>query len=147
MNISLQNRIKSDMNTTTMSDLVFLLLIFFMIVSTFVSPNVINLLLPNSDSGKQSTTRNIEVYINEAKEFFVNPKGANDLAIPDEMLLPALQQAVAEDKAVQHVVILRSDKSVPVENIVYLIDIINKVNETLPQEDRYKVLLATEAKD
>ncbi|MDR3047179.1 MAG: biopolymer transporter ExbD [Bacteroidales bacterium] len=146
MAIKIQNKLNPNMNSTTMSDLVFLLLIFFMITSTLVSPNVINLLLPGSDSGKQSSVRNIEVYINENKEYFVNPKTINALPVAYEELLPSLQLAVAQDQSVQRAIILRSDKSVPIENVVLLMDVLNELNGTLDENMKYKVLLATEAK-
>ena len=146
MAIKLQQKINPNTNSTSMADLVFLLLIFFMITSTLVSPNVINLMLPGSDSGKQSVVRNIEVYINKDKEYFVNPKGSKDAPIPYIELLPALMQAVAEDRSDQQAIILRSDKSVPIENVVILMDVLNELNGQLDEGRRYKILLATEAK-
>ncbi|MDR2979572.1 MAG: biopolymer transporter ExbD [Bacteroidales bacterium] len=137
---------KTELNSTAMSDLVFLLLIFFMITSTLVSPNVINIFLPKSDSGKQSTSRNIEVYINENKEYFVNPVGENAPATPYEELLSVLMDAVANDQSDQQAIILRSDKSVPIENVVILMDVLNELNGTLEEGQRYKIVLATEAK-
>ena len=43
-------------------------------------------------------------------------------------------------------IILRADKSVPVENVVALMDVLNQLNESLPEEGRYKMVLATEGK-
>lgn len=146
MAIKLQQKIKPEFNSTSMADLVFLLLIFFMITSTLVSPNVIDLVLPGSNSGKQSTSRYIEVYINENKEYFVNPKGSSAPSIPYEELLPALEQAIAEDQSGQQAIILRSDKSVPFENVVLLMDVLNEMNSQLDDAHKYRILLATEAK-
>lgn len=139
------NKLRVDFSGTSMSDLVFLLLIFFVITSAYVSPNVINLLLPRSDTGKQSPARNIEVYINAEKEYFVNPAATNSLPVPYEDLLPALQQAVANDKTTQKAIVLRSDKSVPIENVVILMDVLNDLNESLGEGNGYKIVLATEA--
>ena len=75
MAIKMQNRIDATFSATSMSDLVFLLLIFFMLTSTMVSPNAINLVLPKSDSDKQLVSKNVEVYINEDLMYFVNPEG------------------------------------------------------------------------
>lgn len=145
MAIKIQNNVKPDFSATAMSDLIFLLLIFFMITSTLVSPNVINVVLPRSDSGKQSLSRNIEVYINAEKEYFVNPEGKNATPVAYEELLPILQEAALNDKSDQQAIILRSDKSVPIENVVILMDVINDLNETLQEGSRYKIVLATEA--
>ncbi|HNQ20998.1 MAG TPA: biopolymer transporter ExbD, partial [Bacteroidales bacterium] len=50
MDLKPKHRVGVEMNNTTMSDLVFLLLIFFMLTSTLISPNAIKLLLPSSTS-------------------------------------------------------------------------------------------------
>ena len=146
MAIKLQNKRSADFSAVSMSDLVFLLLIFFMITSTFISPNVINLLLPRSESGKQLATGHIEIYIDSEKNYYVNPKSESALPVPYEELLPALQNAVAEDKSEQNFIILRTDKSVPVEYVVAFFDVLNLLNVNLEESQRYKMLLATEAK-
>ncbi len=151
MAIKLHNKTRLEMNSTSMSDLVFLLLIFFMITSTLVSPNVIKLALPASNSGKQNTPRNIEVYIDSLKNYYVNPEGkGNDFhTTVADSLLPALRDAAQNDKSEQRAIILRSDKSVPIENVVEIMDILNVLNNELEanQQERYKVALATEGKD
>ena len=142
----MQNKIDTTFSATSMSDLVFLLLIFFMLTSTMVSPNAINLVLPKSDSDKQLVSKNVEVYINEDLMYFVNPEGANAQPVAYEELLPALQEAVAHDDSGMQSIILRADKSVPVENVVALMDVLNQLNEQFPEEQRYKMVLATEGK-
>lgn len=146
MAIKMQNKIDTTFSATSMSDLVFLLLIFFMLTSTMVSPNAINLVLPKSDSDKQLVSKNVEVYINEDLMYFVNPEGSNAQPVAYEELLPVLQDAVARDDSGMQSIILRADKSVPVENVVALMDVLNQLNEELPEENRYKMVLATEGK-
>ncbi|MBO4489383.1 MAG: biopolymer transporter ExbD [Bacteroidales bacterium] len=146
MAIKMQNKIDTTFSATSMSDLVFLLLIFFMLTSTMVSPNAINLVLPKSTADKQLVTKDVEVYINEDLLYFVNPQGSNAQPIPYEELLPALQNAILQDNSDNHSIILRADKSVPVENVVALMDVLNELNEGFPEEQRYKMVLATEAK-
>ncbi|MCQ2284036.1 MAG: biopolymer transporter ExbD [Bacteroidales bacterium] len=144
MAIKMQNKVDTTFSATSMSDLVFLLLIFFMLTSTMVSPNAINLVLPKSNSDKQLVSKNIEVYINADLMYFVNPEGSNAQPIPYEELLPALQAAAAQDNSDAKSVILRADKTVPVENVVALMDVLNQLNEAFPEENRYKMVLATE---
>ncbi len=146
MAIKMHNKIDTSFSSTSMSDLVFLLLIFFMLTSTMVSPNAINLMLPKSTADKQLVSKNLEVYINENLEYFVNPEGSNAQPLPYEAILPALQEAAAQDNSDNHSIILRADKSVPIENVVALMDILNELNEDYPEEERYKMVLATEAK-
>lgn len=145
MAIQLQNKRKADFNSSSMSDLVFLLLIFFMITSTLVAPNAISLTLPSSNSGKQLASRNIEVYIDAEKNYYLNPEGQASQPIALADLLPALQAAAAADNSDQRCVILRADKTVPIENVVALMDVLNKLNENFDENNRYKIVLATEA--
>ena len=62
MAIKSRNKRKIDFNSSSMSDLVFLLLIFFMLTSTLVAPNAIKLLLPSSNS-KTMSKQTITVYV------------------------------------------------------------------------------------
>ena len=146
MAIKMQNRIDPTFSATSMSDLVFLLLIFFMLTSTMISPNAINLVLPKSTADKQLSTRQLEVYIDEDLNYFVNPEGSNAQPTPYDDLYPVMMAAVEQDASNQKNIILRADKSVPIENVVALMDVLNQVNENFPEEDRYKLVLATEAK-
>jgi biopolymer transport protein ExbD len=146
MAIKLQNKRNAEFSSVSMADLVFLLLIFFMVTSTLVSPNVINLLLPRSDAGKQLAVGYIEVYIDADINYYVNPKGQVAEPIPYEELLPVLQGCIEIDESEQHIIILRADKSVALEYVVAFYDVLNLLNAGLEEPQRYKLLLATEAK-
>jgi len=146
MAIKLQNKRSAEFSSVSMADLVFLLLIFFMVTSTLVSPNVINLLLPRSDAGKQLATGYIEVYIDAEINYYVNPKGQDITPVPYEELLYVLQNCVEIDKSDQHIIILRADKSVALEYVVAFYDVLNLLNAGLEEPQRYKLLLATQAK-
>jgi len=146
MAIKMQNRIDQTFSATSMSDLVFLLLIFFMLTSTMISPNAINLVLPKSTAEKQLSNRQLEVYIDADLNYYVNPEGTAAQPTPYEELLPVLMGAVEKDASTQKNIILRADKSVPIENVVALMDVLNELNENFPEEERYKMVLATEAK-
>jgi biopolymer transport protein ExbD len=146
MAIKLQNKRAAEFSMAYMADMVFLLLIFFLITSTLVSPNAINVLLPKSDSGKQLATKNIEVYIDADKNYYVNPKSQSAEPVPYEELLFVLQGIVEYDNSEQRVIILRADKSVPIECVVVFYDVLNALNAPFEESQRYKLLLATEAK-
>ncbi|MBR3557704.1 MAG: biopolymer transporter ExbD [Bacteroidales bacterium] len=146
MAIKMQNRIDTTFSATSMSDLVFLLLIFFMLTSTMISPNAINLVLPKSTADKQLSNRQLEVYIDADLNYYVNPQGSSAQPTPYEELLPVLMGEVEKDNSAQKNIILRADKSVPIENVVALMDVLNQLNENFPEEERYKMVLATEAK-
>lgn len=136
MAIKSQNKISTEFSMASMSDLVFLLLIFFMLTSTLVSPNAIKLLLPSSSSktiAKQTTT----VYINDLNQFFVNEAPATDLSMQQLLTQSLIGQTGG-------VVVLRADRTVPVQYVVTVIDAINQMNEIL--KTKHKVILATKPK-
>jgi len=133
MAIKSKNKISTEFSMASMSDMVFLLLIFFMLSSTLVSPNAIKLLLPSSTSktiAKQTTT----VYINDQYQFFVNETPSNETNM--QQLL--MQSLIGQNEGV---VVLRADRSVPVQYVVTVIDAVNQMNEL--QKTKHKVILAT----
>ncbi|MBQ0016902.1 MAG: biopolymer transporter ExbD [Bacteroidales bacterium] len=141
--IQSHNQIKIETSSSTMSDLVFLLLIFFMITSTLISPNAVKLLLPESNS-KTMAKQNVTVYIDENNTFYV---GDTPVA-PDE-----LQSLIAsgiesnsggQENVTNACVVLRADKTVPVQYIVNVIDAVNAINEL--NNCQHKVILATSPK-
>ncbi|MEA3503704.1 MAG: biopolymer transporter ExbD [Bacteroidota bacterium] len=136
MAIKLRNKVSTEFNTSAMSDLVFLLLIFFMITSTLVSPNAIKLLLPSSDS-RTMAKQTVTVYINDKYDFFIEEKQVNE---------QGLQKGLSDALALQAdgSVVLRADKSVPVQYVVNVIDAVNNINNA--NKTKYKVILATQSK-
>ena len=137
MAINLRNKRSVEFSTASMSDLVFLLLVFFILVSTIVSPNAIPLLLPNSTSDPViEAKRDIEVYIDDQLNFYVNEAAYN---VTKEELQPAIEAALAN--APKGSVMLKADQSVAVQYVVYVVDAVNKIN--VQNGKNYQVVLAT----
>ncbi|MBO5964142.1 MAG: biopolymer transporter ExbD [Bacteroidales bacterium] len=134
--IQTRNKIDPNFNSSSMSDLVFLLLIFFMLTSTLISPNAIKLLLPKSTSGQTMAKQNVTVSIDENNQFFVenNPISEEELPVIIGNLLSEVTDGTVK---------LHSDASVAVQYVVKVIDAVNKVNAS--QGKKHKVILATEA--
>jgi biopolymer transport protein ExbD len=120
----------------SMSDLVFLLLIFFMLTSTLIAPNAIKLLLPGSTS-KTMAKQTVTVYINEIQQYFVEENLVNETILESEILQKLAGQ-------VEGTVVLRADQSVPVQHIVNVIDAVNEINRKTGT--KHKVILATQPK-
>lgn len=140
MAIRSRNKLSVAFSTASMSDLVFLLLIFFMISSTLLSPNAVKLLLPSSKS-KTMAKQAITVYINEKFEYFVDPDGrGNATAVNLELLKQILAEKLPQQDDDASVV-LRADQSVPVQYVVSVFDVVNEINQELGK--KYKVILAT----
>jgi len=136
MAIKSRNKVEPTFNSSSMSDLVFLLLIFFMLTSTLVAPNAIKLMLPSSNS-KTMAKQTVTVYVNDQYQYFVNETPA------DEQQLANLINANIGDDS-QATVVLRSDKSVPVQYVVNVIDAVNEINNATG--NNHKVILATSPK-
>jgi len=120
----------------SMSDLVFLLLIFFMLTSTLVAPNAIKLLLPGSSS-KTMAKQTVTVYINELQNYYVEENLVSEEILETELTLKLSGQT-------EGTVVLRADQTVPVQHIVNVIDAVNEINRK--SGSKHKVILATQPK-
>ena len=136
MAIKSRNKVEPTFNSSSMSDLVFLLLIFFMLTSTLVAPNAIKLMLPSSNS-KTMAKQTVTVYVNEEMTYFVDETQADEV-----QLMELINSKIGTDT--QATVVLRSDKSVPVQYIVNVIDAVNQINNAT--SNNHKVILATAPK-
>tara|TARA_R110002050_G_scaffold157357_1_gene285909 strand:- start:2354 stop:2746 length:393 start_codon:yes stop_codon:yes gene_type:complete len=126
MNIRGRNKVSPEFNMSSMTDIVFLLLIFFMIASTLVSTNAIDILLPKA-SGKTENKKSVAVSIKKDLTYYIDQKRVGESVLENE-LLAALS---SEEKPT---IVLRAEKSVPVENVVKVMDIANR--------NKFKVILA-----
>lgn len=133
MAIQTRNKRKAEFSMASMSDLVFLLLIFFMLTSTLVAPNAIKLLLPQSTS-KTLAKQTVTVYINGDYQYFVGEHRVSELQLKN-----ILDQALAGQ--LDGSVVLKSDQNVPVQYIVNVIDAVNTINRKY--NAKHKVILAT----
>src|ERR1700749_1210394 len=67
-------RVSAEVHTSAMNDIMFFLLLFFLIASTITNPNVIKLMLPKSSSGKAVSKRTINVVITNDLKYYVEKK-------------------------------------------------------------------------
>lgn len=130
MNLRGRNRVSAEFNMSSMTDIVFLLLIFFMLTSTMVTTNALNLVLPKA-KGKTDNNKNIAISINKKLEFFIDKE-----VVPENELEPRLLAIIAADK--DKAVILRAEEGVPIEKAVSVLDIANR--------NQIKVVLAVRPK-
>ena len=126
MNLRGRNKITPEFNMSSMTDIVFLLLIFFMIASTLVTTNAIDILLPKA-SGKTENKKSISVSIQKDLTFFIDQKEVDVQKLETE-LLKLLQNEIAPT------LVLRAEKSVPVDYVVKVMDIANR--------NKFKIILA-----
>ena len=136
MAIRSRNKVEPTFNSSSMSDLVFLLLIFFMLTSTLVAPNAIKLMLPSSSS-KTMAKQTVTVYINDKFQYFIDED-----QIDESQLTDLINAKIGNDT--QATVVLRSNKTVPVQYVVNVIDAVNEINNATG--NNHKVILATSQK-
>ncbi|MCD4696176.1 MAG: biopolymer transporter ExbD [Bacteroidales bacterium] len=137
MAIQTRNKRKADFSMASMSDLVFLLLIFFMLTSTLVAPNAIKLLLPQSNSRTIEKPPKIIISINNDFEYFLQ-----GIQVDESGLQYGLLEKLEGHESAS--IRLESDKTVPVQYVVNVIDIVNDVNNKYGTT--HKVIMATSAK-
>ena len=124
MKLKGKNKVSPEFSMASMTDIVFLLLIFIMLTAN--APNALDLLLPKA-KGKSTNQQNVSVTINKNLEYFVNNEQINGEYIEIE-LKKALE---GQDKPT---IILRAEESVAIREAVNVMDIANRNN--------YKVILA-----
>lgn len=125
------NRIPAEMQTSAMNDIMFFLLLFFLIASTVTNPNVIKLLLPKSSSGQAVSKKTISVTISQDLKYTVNNK---------QVKIEDMQNTLMGFKklATELTIVLSVDRTVAIQNVVQIMDIAQKLN--------IKLVLATEPK-
>ncbi|MCE2613042.1 biopolymer transporter ExbD [Flavobacteriaceae bacterium D16] len=124
MKLKGRNKINPQFSMSSMTDIVFLLLIFFMLTAN--APNALDLLLPKA-KGKSTNTQNVSVTINKNLEYYVNNERINGEYIEIE-----LKKALKDQE--KPTIILRAEESVAIKEAVNVMDIANRNN--------YKVILA-----
>jgi biopolymer transport protein ExbD len=132
MNLRKKHRgASAEVHTSAMNDIMFFLLLFFLIASTVTNPNVIKLMLPKSSSGQSVSKKTINVSVTQDLKYFVDQK---------EVPVDALQTTLASYKtlATELTIVLYVDRTVAIQDVVQIMDIAQKLN--------IKLVLATEPK-
>lgn len=130
MNLRGRNKIDPSFSMASMTDIVFLLLIFFMLTSTLVTVSAIDVLLPKA-GGKTENNAAVAVSISSDALFYIDKTNVSELDLENEIL-----KSVGEDK--KKTIIIRGDKDAAYENVMKVIDIANK--------NKLKMILAVKGK-
>ncbi len=130
MNIRGRNKVNPNFNMSSMTDIVFLLLIFFMLTSTLVTVSAIDILLPKA-GGKTENKASIAVSITNNSLFYIDKTKVSEGSLENEIL-----KLVGADRA--KTIVIRGDKDVPYKNVMKIIDIANR--------NKLKMILAVKGK-
>lgn len=131
MNLRKRQRGNVEVHTSALNDIMFFLLLFFLLASAVANPNVVKLFLPRSSSGQSIPQKTINVSITKDLEYFVEKKQVNAANLFQEI---ELYQKASRDLTI----ILYADRTIAIENVIELTDIANKL--------KIKLVLATETK-
>lgn len=131
MNLRKRKKANVEVNTSALNDIMFFLLLFFLLASAVANPNVVKLFLPRSSSGQSIPQKTINVSITKDLEYFVEKKQV----APSQLY----QSIEAYQKASPDLtIILYADRTIAIENVIELTDIANKL--------KVRLVLATETK-
>lgn len=131
MNLRKRQRGSVEVHTSALNDIMFFLLLFFLLASAVANPNVVKLFLPRSSSGQSIPQKTINVSITKDLEYFVEKKKVNASDLYQNI---EVYQKASPDLTI----ILYADRTIAIENVIELTDIANKL--------KIKLVLATETK-
>ena len=126
MNLRGRNKVSPEFSMSSMTDIVFLLLVFFLLTSPAITPDALDLILPKA-KGKTSNKQNLSVSITKDLDYYVNKERVGERGI--EAYINSQLSGVEEP-----VIILRAEEGVPIESAVKIMDIANR--------NKYKIVLA-----
>lgn len=126
MNLRGRNKVSPDFSMSSMTDIVFLLLVFFLLTSPAITPDALDLILPKA-KGKSTNVQKASVSITKDGAYYVNKERVTEYSI-EKTLKASL--AGQEDPTL----ILRAEEGVPIEDAVFVMDIANR--------NGFKVVLA-----
>jgi biopolymer transport protein ExbD len=129
MNIRRSKQFKPEVSTSSLNDIMFFLLLFFLIVSTLANPNVIKVLLPKSKTAQEIDKQQINLTVTEDRKYFIDQK---------EVLLSELEQKLEEHvRGIENpTVVLRFAKSLNIQDLVDVLEVGVRLN--------IKMVMATE---
>lgn len=132
--MALKRRTKVDpsFSMSSMTDIVFLLLIFFMVTSTLIAPNALKLLLPKS-SHQTSASAITTISITADLNYYIE-----STQVPLEDIEGILQHRFATDRVEEPTISLHCDQNIPVHAMVQVMNI--------AKDNKWKLILATQAK-
>ena len=116
MAIKRNKRFHAEVATSSLSDIMFFLLLFFLIISTLANPNVIRMTLPKSKTNEKTNKQLITLSVTEDKRFFIDKEEVDFSQLEDKLL-----SKLAPEK--QQTVVIRIPSTMQVQNLVDVLQI------------------------
>lgn len=129
MNLRRNKLFKPEVSTSSLNDIMFFLLLFFLIVSTLANPNVIKVLLPKSRSAQEIEKQQVNLTVTADRRYYIDQK---------EILLSELEQKLQEHVSGMDspTVVLRFAKTLNIQDLVDVLEVGVRLN--------IKMVMATE---
>ena len=132
MAVKRRNKIQTTFSMSSMTDVIFLLLIFFMVTSTVVFPNAIKVLLPQSKK-QTSASPLARVTIDKDLNYYVAFGNEREHSVSFDEITPWLRSMQLEEPDMY--VALYADETVPYSEVIRVLDIANR--------EHFRMVLAT----
>ena len=131
MGLKKKSKVSAEFNMSSLTDIIFLLLIFFMLTSSLINPNAINLNLPSSSKVSQPSTSKItKVRVGSTGNFYINGKRSTFNTLDKTM------RNLAQKKGKNANIVLEWGSKTGVEHVVTVMDLALKyhINTILAAE-------------
>ncbi len=116
MAIKRNKRFHAEVHASSMSDIMFFLLLFFLIISTLANPNVIKMTLPKSKTNEKTNKQLVSISVTEEKLYYIDKQ-----QVPFEQLEKELLDKVGNDK--EQTVVVRIPFNLQVQDLVDVLQI------------------------
>jgi len=130
MNLRAKNKFRAEVSTSSFNDIMFFLMLFFLIASTLVNPSVIKLTLPKSQHNQTMRKTEISLSITKDLKYYLNNR-----EVPFGLL--ELELASSTQALKEPTIVIRCDNAIPVQKLVDVMQIGNKL--------KIKMILATKS--
>ena len=129
MKLTRRPKFEAEVATSSLNDIMFFLLLFFLIVATFANPNVIKLMLPKAQSSQTVSKKQVSLSVTADKKYYIDKKAVEFSNLEAE--LSARQQQIPD-----LTIVLRTDASLTIQDLVDVLQLGNKL--------KVKMTLATD---
>lgn len=130
MDFRKSSKFSAEVYTGSLNDIMFFLMLFFLIMSTMVNPSVIKLMLPKATTYQTLTKQQITVSVDSEKRYFINK---------DEVAIDKLEETLSQKivNILEPTVVIRVDNALTVQDLVDVLQIGNRL--------KVKMVLATKS--
>lgn len=129
MKIKRHHDFKAEVATASLNDIMFFLLLFFLIIATFANPNVIKLMLPKASSSQTLSKKQITLSVTYEKKYFLDQV---EVPVSDLEVMLTSKKKLINDLTI----VLRADNRLTIQDLVDVLEIGKRVD--------VKMILATE---